>query len=86
MIKQARAAKAKVLLLGMQIPPNYGLAYTRGFLEMYPKLAKQHGISLVPFMLEGIAADEFQADNLHPTAPVQPKILDTVMQQLKALL
>ena len=86
LIQQSKQAGAKVLLLGMQLPPNYGLAYTRRFKELYPKLAQRHQISLVPFMLQGIAADEFQADNLHPVAEAQPKILQTVMQKLKPLL
>ncbi len=86
LIQQSKQAGAKVLLLGMQLPPNYGLAYTRRFKALYPKLAQRHQISLVPFMLQGIQADEFQPDNLHPVAEAQPKILQTVMQKLKPLL
>jgi acyl-CoA thioesterase I len=86
LIKQSQAACAKVLLLGMQLPPNYGVDYTKRFKALYPKLAQRHRITLVPFMLEGIEADLFQADNLHPLAEAQPKILQTVMQQLKLLL
>lgn len=86
LIQLSKQAGAKVLLLGMQLPPNYGLAYTRRFKALYPKLAQRHQISLVPFMLQGIEADEFQADNLHPVAEAQPKILQTVMQKLKPLL
>lgn len=86
LIKQAQLAGAKVLLLGMQLPPNYGITYTRGFKMLYPKLAKQHRVALVPFMLEGVSADQFQADNLHPTALAQPKIMETVLQKLKPLL
>jgi acyl-CoA thioesterase-1 len=86
LIKQAQAANAKVLLLGMQIPPNYGADYAKRFKSLYPKLAQRHAIALVPFMLNGVAAEQFQADNLHPTAEAQPRILKTVLQQLKPML
>lgn len=86
LIKQIQAAGAKVLLLGMQLPPNYGIAYTREFKLLYPRLAQRHRTALVPFLLQGIEADQFQADNLHPTAAAQPKILETVLQKLKPLL
>jgi len=86
LIQQSQAAGAKVLLLGMQLPPNYGVDYTKRFKALYPKLAQRHHIALVPFMLQGIAADKFQADNLHPVAEAQPEILDIVMQKLKLML
>ena len=86
LIKQAQAIKAKVLLVGMQLPPNYGVNYIQQFKEIYPKLAKKYRTGLVPFMLEGIESEEFQADNLHPVAEAQPKILKTVFQKLKPLL
>lgn len=86
MIRQARGAGAKVLLLGMQIPPNYGIAYSSRFKALYPKLAQRQRIELVPFMLQGVEADEFQADNLHPVAEAQPKIMETVLQKLKPML
>ena len=86
LIKQAQAIKAKVLLVGMQLPPNYGVNYIQQFKEVYPKLAKKYRTGLVPFMLEGIESEEFQADNLHPVAEAQPKILQTVFQKLKPLL
>lgn len=86
LISKSKNAGAKVLLLGMQLPPNYGVDYTRRFKSLYPKLALQQKIELVPFMLQGIRADEFQADNLHPIADAQPKILLTVMQKLKPML
>ncbi len=86
LIKLSQAAGAKVLLLGMQLPPNYGVAYTKKFKMLYPKLAQRHRIELVPFMLEGVEAHEFQADNLHPVAEAQPKILQTVLQTLKGML
>jgi len=86
LVLESLAAGAKVLMLGMQLPPNYGVAYTKRFKAIYPKLALRHSIALVPFMLQGVEADQFQADNLHPTAEAQPEILRTVMQKLKTML
>ncbi len=86
MIEQARAAGARVVLLGMQLPPNYGPRYTRQFAAMYPALSQRYRVMLVPFMLTGITAEQFQPDNLHPSAAGQPQILHNVMQKLGALL
>ena len=88
MIAQAKTAKAKVLLIGMKIPPNYGLKYTKNFSTTYINLAKQHNIALVPFLLEGVAGkpELIQADGLHPLAVAQPALLDNVWAQLKGLL
>jgi acyl-CoA thioesterase-1 len=86
LIKQAQRIDAKVLLLGMQLPPNYGGAYTKRFKGLYPKLAQRNNTELVPFMLQGVKAEQFQADNLHPVAEAQPVILQTVMQKLKPML
>lgn len=86
LIRQAQAAGAKVLLLGMQLPPNYGIDYTSQFKMLFQQLAQRHRAVLVPFLLAGVAAEQYQADNLHPTAEAQPKILDTVMQKLKPML
>ncbi len=85
-IEQAQKANAKVLLLGIQIPPNYGLDYTKRFRALFPKLAKQHGISLVPFMLEGIPPEQFLPDNLHPNAEAQPRIMQNILRHLLPLL
>jgi len=85
-ITQVKKAGARILLLGIQIPPNYGSDYTRQFRAIYPRLAKRHGIALVPFMLEGIAPEQFQPDNLHPTAAAQPQILRNVLPVLAPLL
>ncbi len=85
-IRQCVAAHTRVLLIGMRLPPNYGEPYTSQFHQLYASLAKRYHIVLLPFMLEGIAADQFQADNLHPTAAAQPQILRNVMQRLKPLL
>jgi len=85
-IKKSRGAGAKVLLLGMKLPPNYGEPYIAQFANVYPSLAKKHGILLLPFLLEGVGADQFQADNLHPIAEAQQHIMLNVMQELKHLL
>jgi len=85
-IRQSISAHARVLLVGIQLPPNYGADYTTRFRNLYPKLARQYHVSLLPFLLEGVAADQFQADNLHPIAQAQPRILQNVMQKLKPLL
>jgi acyl-CoA thioesterase I len=85
-IKKSHDAKAKVLLLGMKLPPNYGEPYITQFSTVYPRLAKKYGILLLPFLLEGVRADQFQADNLHPAADAQQHIMLNVMQELKHLL
>jgi len=88
MVQQSKEAGAKVLLLGMKIPPNYGERYTSAFAAVYPKVAQETNASLVPFMLEGVGgvASMTQADGLHPNADAQPYILDTVWPMLKPLL
>jgi acyl-CoA thioesterase-1 len=85
-IEQSRKANAKVLLLGIQIPPNYGLEYSKQFQALYPTLAKKYKVALVPFMLQGISPDQFLADNLHPNAQAQSRILINVLQGLNPLL
>ena len=88
MIQLAKKSKAKVLLIGMKIPPNYGLKYSQQFSENYQTLAKKHGAALVPFLLEGVAGnpDLIQADGLHPTAAAQAKILENVWPILTKML
>ena len=88
MILQAKAAKAKVLLLGMKIPPNYGQKYSRYFSASYAILAKQHKIKLVPFLLDGVAGKPslIQDDGLHPIATAQLTLLDNVWPKLEKLL
>ncbi len=85
-VVQSRKANAKVLLLGIQLPPNYGLDYTKQFRAIYSKLAKRHKVALLPFMLEGIAPEQFLADNLHPNAAGQPAIMRNVLPALLPLL
>jgi len=73
MIQLSKKSGAKVLLFGMQIPPNYGQDYTKKFKDLYPKLASQEGIELVPFFLAGVVSnkDLFQTDNIHPNEKAQ---------------
>ena len=86
MILQAKPAK--VLLIGMKIPPNYGQKYSRDFSASYAILAKQHKIKLVPFLLDGVAGKPslIQDDGLHPLAAAQPALLDNVWTQLNRML
>jgi len=88
MIKAAKAINARVLLLGMQIPPNYGPEYTRQFSAVYSKLSSEQKVPLVPFFLERLVErpELFQSDRLHPTAEAQPVLLDTVWPRLQPLL
>jgi acyl-CoA thioesterase-1 len=88
MIDSSRAAGAKVLLLGMRLPPNYGARYTQAFAAVYGSLAEEKKIALVPFFLEGIGGipELMQADGLHPAVAAQGKLLDNVWPTLKPLL
>jgi acyl-CoA thioesterase-1 len=88
MIQQSQQAGAKVLLLGMQLPPNYGARYTKAFTEVYSNLADEKKIPLVPFFLEGVGGhpDLMQADGIHPTPGAQDKLLENVWPTLKPLL
>jgi acyl-CoA thioesterase-1 len=88
MIALSQQNHAKVLLVGMRIPPNYGRAYTESFAGMYTALAKQTKVPLVPFMLEGVVLEpaNFQADRLHPLAIAHPIILNNIWPQLAPLL
>ena len=88
MIEALKAHGAKVVLAGMQIPPNLGPRYTREFKALYPELAAKHQVALIPFLLEGVAdkADLMQSDGIHPTAKAQPLLLDNVWPHLEPLL
>lgn len=88
MIGASQHVGAKVLLVGMQMPPNLGPDYTGGFNQTYRDLARLFGTELLPFLLEPIALDRnaYQDDNLHPTPAVQPKIRDHVWAKLKPML
>jgi acyl-CoA thioesterase-1 len=87
----AQQAGAKVLLLGMQVPPNYGADYGRRFAGLFAEVAKTHKAAVVPFLLKGVAdrADAtqlFQADRIHPTQEAHPTLLGNVWPELKKLL
>jgi acyl-CoA thioesterase-1 len=88
MAELAKASGAKVLVVGMRMPPNFGPSYTAQFEAMYAEVAKAVGGGLVPFFLDRIGTDlsKFQADKIHPTAAAQPELLDTVWPALAKLL
>ena len=88
MIKQARQADAKVLLVGNQIPQNYGKRYTEMFFNLYKGIATEYELAYVPFMLAGVALDKslMQSDGLHPNQDGQPVVLDNILPHLEPLL
>jgi acyl-CoA thioesterase-1 len=83
-----RRARARVLLVGIRLPPNYGTDYTEKFHAVFSAVARSRKLPLVPFLLDGFADDRklFQDDGIHPNAAAQPLILDTVWKELKPLL
>jgi len=87
MIEQSKVAGAQVVVMGIQLPPNYGERYTAPFFAQYETLAMQYGTALVPFILENIAVHSnlMQADGLHPTPAAQPVIVDNVWRHLAAM-
>jgi acyl-CoA thioesterase-1 len=87
-VRSTTAAGAQVLLVGMQIPPNYGVDYSKRFSAMYQGLGRERGVRLVPFLLEGLEDNDqfFQPDRIHPTRQAQPFMLDNVWPGLKSLL
>ena len=92
MARLAKAAGARVLIVGMQLPPNYGRSYGERFAGLFPEVARSEGAALVPFMLKGVAdipdaeATMFQADRIHPLARAHPIILGNVWPVLEPLL
>jgi acyl-CoA thioesterase-1 len=88
MVRLARQNKAKVLLVGMRMPPNYGRAYTERFFGMYKQVSSETKAPLVPFMLEGVADKPalFQQDQLHPVAQAHPIILSNIWPTFSALI
>ena len=91
MVSDAKAAGARVLILGMQVPPNYGQKYAQDFAQVFTRVAKAEGAALLPFFLKGVAdgpdADKlFQSDRIHPNAQAQQRLLDNVWPVLQPLL
>ena len=88
MLDACRKYKARVLLIGMRLPPNYGAAYTNKFNNIFKDISKRRKVAWVPFLLEGFAEDSemFQADGVHPAVQAQPLILETVWKKLRPLL
>ena len=88
MVQQARDAGAMVVLAGILIPPNYGTDYASEFAAVYPALANEYELPLIPFFMEGVAldSDKFQADGIHPTVEAQPILLNNVWKALEPAL
>ncbi len=88
MARLSREAGARVLILPMEIPPNYGPRYTRAFRESFSAAAQQAGATLGPFLLDGVATDPalMQGDGIHPTAEAQPLLLDNLRKSIAKLL
>ena len=88
MVRQALAAHARVLLLGMKVPPNYGPAYARRFDALFADVAKANKVAFVPYVFEGFGDDlaQFQPDRIHPNAGAQSRIVDNVWPALASLL
>jgi len=88
MVQLSQAAGARVLLVGMRIPPNYGQRYTEEFAQIFPQLASEYHLPLVPFLLQGVALDpaRMQPDGMHPNATGEPPVLDTLWPYLKPML
>ncbi|MCG8383252.1 MAG: arylesterase [Gammaproteobacteria bacterium] len=87
-IEKSQQIDAKVLLLGMQLPANFGPVYTKMFHQVYFDLASELNVALVPFFMDGVALEKtlMQEDGIHPNAQGQPKLLDNVWPQLEPLL
>lgn len=88
MVALAKTSGASVLLLGMEIPPNYGARYTQAFRTLYADAARHADVAFVPFLLDGVATEAslMQPDGIHPTAAAQPRLLENVWPTLKSLL
>src|SRR5690606_27006445 len=88
MISLAQEAQARVLLVGMQIPPNYGRQYSEQFQALFTRLSSRHNTQLTPFLMEGIATDRnmFQADGIHPNEQAQPILADNIWEQLEPMI
>ena len=88
MVSASRQAGAKVLLLGMRLPPNYGERYNQAFSQVFQHVAEVNKVALVPFFLDGVGgvANMMQPDGIHPAAVAQPRLLDNMWPQLEPML
>lgn len=88
MVEKSQQAGAKVLLLGMRLPPNYGARYTTAFAQVFTDVAEQKQVPLVPFFLDGVGGVQgmMQSDGIHPTEGAQPRLLENAWPALKPLL
>ncbi len=88
MVRAAKASGARVVLIGIKLPPNYGVRYTRAFERVYRELAAEQRVKLVPYLLDGVAGVDglMQDDGIHPTSAAQTRILDNVWPTLRPLL
>jgi acyl-CoA thioesterase-1 len=87
-VKACKQSKASILLVGMHLPPNYGVTYIQKFSSIYQQIAKRHELRLVPFLLEGFGdkPEYFQEDNMHPNENAQEKILTNVWKVLHKMI
>ncbi len=87
-ISACKKQNARVLLVGMRLPPNYGRKYAEAFQAIYPEIARREKLAFVPFMLAGFAQDldDFQSDGLHPTEKAQAKVLSNIWKHLQPML
>jgi acyl-CoA thioesterase I len=88
MIDDCKRIDAKIVLAGMQIPPNYGARYSNQFKALYPQLAEKNQLALIPFLLEGVGGNSnlIQRDGIHPTAEAQPLIVNNALPVLEKIL
>jgi acyl-CoA thioesterase-1 len=85
-VQASKRQGARVVLVGMQLPPNYGVPYVNEFRAAFRDVARDERVAFVPFMLEGLdQREQFQADNIHPTAAAQPILLENVWRKLAAM-
>jgi len=87
-VKEAKVAGAKVVLVGVPLPPNYGRQYIERFRRLYGEIAAEQNVALVPSIVDGVAGDRvlMQPDGIHPTAQAQPRMLENVWAKLRGLL
>jgi acyl-CoA thioesterase-1 len=87
-VELSKAAKARVVLVGMLIPPNYGPRYSEEFRDMFAALAKKQSVAFVPFFLDRVALNPelMQDDGIHPNAKAQPQLVENLWPKLKPLL